>query len=579
MKILLTAINAKYIHSNLAVYSLRSYASVRGHDAELAEYTINQRTEDILEKIYRRKPDVLVFSCYIWNIDMVTEIAEEFHKICPEVPVWAGGPEVSFETEDFLKKYPAFSGVMMGEGERTFSRLCEYYEKVERTSGEAERLPETMDGVSFRGQGGEIIVRPLRKLLSMDEIPFCYENLEDFRHRIIYYESSRGCPFQCSYCLSSVDRTLRFRSLPLVFRELQFFLDHKVSQVKFVDRTFNCRRDHALAVWKYLKDHDNGETNFHFEVSADLLKEEELELLSGMRPGLVQLEIGVQSTNEETLREIRRTMDLTRVHDAVSRVKSGRNIHQHLDLIAGLPYEDYETFQNSFDDIYRWKPDQLQLGFLKVLKGSCIYDHAEKYGIICRSGAPYEVLATRWLSYEKMLEIHLVEKMLEQMYNSGQFRTALSVLERCYGSPFQMFLDIGHFYDRRGWLESSHSRIRQTEMFLEFAVSRDQKREDLYKEALLFDLYRIEKSKSRPAWAADLRKYHRQTSDFLRKKGLEKRYCHLEPFRHLGTDRDGTVIVKENDLAREGNCWILFDYERRDPLTNEAAFCFLKIRE
>ena len=576
LKILLTAINAKYIHSNLAVYSLRAYASACGHKVDLAEYTINQRSDDILEKIYRRKPEVLVFSCYIWNIDMVTELAEEFHKLCPEVPIWAGGPEVSFETEDFLKKYPAFSGVMMGEGERTFSRLCEFYETMAGNSGKAERLPETIDGISFREQDGRITVRPLRELLSMDEIPFCYENLEDFRHRIIYYESSRGCPFQCSYCLSSVDKTLRFRSLPLVFGELQFFLDHKVPQVKFVDRTFNCRRDHALAVWKYLKDHDNGETNFHFEVSADLLGEEELELLAQMRPGLVQLEIGVQSTNAKTIREIRRTMDLTRVHEAVGRVQRGRNIHQHLDLIAGLPYEDYETFQCSFDDIYRWKPEQLQLGFLKVLKGSYMYDHAAEYGIVYRSRAPYEVLATRWVSYDNMLEIHLVEKMLELMYNSGQFRTALSVLERDYESPFRMFLDIGHFYDRRGWLESSHSRIQWTEMFLEFAVSVDKKREDLYKEALIFDLYRIEKSKSRPVWATDLRKYHRQTTEFLRESGMDKKYCHLEPFRHLKTGREGAVVVEENDPDRELVCWILFDYEKRDPLTNEAALHYLE---
>lgn len=570
MNILLTAINAKYIHSNLAVYSLRAYGAAHGYNAELAEFTINQKTDDILEQIYRRKPDVLVFSCYIWNIDMVTALAEEFHKICPEVPIWGGGPEVSFETERFLTSHPVFTGVMMGEGERTFLRLCQAYETLQRECGKAEELLRDIEGISFRQADGIVAVQPLRELLPMDELPFCYEQIEDFRNRIIYYESSRGCPFQCSYCLSSVDKTLRFRSLDLVCRELQFFLDHRVAQVKFVDRTFNCRREHALAVWRYIREHDNGVTNFHFEVSADLFGEEELEVIAGMRPGLIQLEIGVQSVHERTIREIRRTMNTARVHDAVKRVQQGKNIHQHLDLIAGLPYEDYETFQHSFDEVYRWKPDQLQLGFLKVLKGSYMYERAEEYGIVFRSRAPYEVLSTRWIPYEKMLEIHLVEKMLERMYNSGQFRTALSVLEQRYDSPFQMFLDMGHFYRERGWLECSHSRIQWTEMFLEFAVSADEKREDWYKEALIFDLYRIEKSKSRPGWAPDLRKSHNQTAAYLRQQKMEKKYCHMEPFRFLEIGKDAVPAVRET-AGSEEILWILFDYEKRNPLTNEAA--------
>ena len=551
--ILLTAINAKYIHSNLAVYSLRAYAQRHGHGVQLAEYTVNHRVDFILEEIYRQHPGVLVFSCYIWNIEYVKELAEEFHKLCPHVPIWAGGPEVSFETERFLRENPAFTGVMMGEGEQTFLNLCEFY-------GGRGALGE-ISGISYREPGGAIRIRPLEKLLPMDELPFCFTELSDFAHRIIYYESSRGCPFSCSYCLSSVDKKLRLRSLPLVYEELQFFIDRKVPQVKFVDRTFNCDHTHALGIWNYIKAHDNGVTNFHFEVSADLLNEEELNLMSDMRPGLIQLEIGVQSTHPQTIREIHRTMRLPLVKEAVRRVHRGKNIHQHLDLIAGLPLEDYRTFQKSFDEIYELKPQQLQLGFLKVLKGSYMYEHAADYGIVCRTKPPYEVMGTKWLSFSELLKIRQVEEMLEVHYNSGQFLTALGVLESRFESPFEMFLELGTFYREKGFFSQSHSRVRRMEIFLEFAVSVDAEREMLYREALLFDLYAREKSKSRPVWAQDLSVYKRQTAGFLRNAGLEKAYCHLERFCFLQIDGS-----KDADGAQ----WVLFDYEHRDALTNEA---------
>lgn len=570
MNFLLVSINAKYIHSNLAVRCLSAYAKKQGIDVSIAEYTINQLRDDILEHIYRQKPDLVAFSCYLWNINFVREIAEEFHKICPNVPIWTGGPEVSYETEAFLRETPFITGVMIGEGERTFSELCKVYNEEEAPNrGQAFHK---VDGIAYRSPGGELIIQPPQSVLAMDEIPFCYGDMSIFEHRIIYYESSRGCPFHCSYCLSSVDKTLRFRSLSLVLPELQFFLDHKVPQVKFVDRTFNCKHEHALGIWKYIKEHDNGVTNFHFEVSADLLNEEELKLMSDMRPGLIQLEVGVQSTYEETIHEIHRTMRLSEVKKAVDTVKQGKNIHQHLDLIAGLPFEDYERFQKSFDDIYAWKPDQLQLGFLKVLKGSYMYEHAAEYEILYHTRAPYEVLSTKWISYEELLEIHLVEQMLEAHYNSGQFLKALQVLEQAYDSAFRMFLDMGHFYREKGYLDSNHSRVRRTEIFLEFALAVDKKRENQYKEALLFDLYKIEKSKSRPAWAKETKVDHRDETRYLRKKGLDKKYCHLESFSYLYLDREG---IHFND-SKETK-WLLFDYEKRDPLTNEAEVTEIQI--
>lgn len=592
MKILLTAINAKYIHSNLAVYSLQAYAAAHGHKIERAEYTINNQLEDILEKIYCQKPDILLFSCYIWNVEYVKELVSEFHKLRPEVPIWVGGPEVSFETERFLKENPAITGIMMGEGERTLTELCEYFEQCEqdaqslsqnrdearnetagagmeyeKKSGAFTELNEEMlkkiDGISYRRSDGTVAIQPLRSLIPMDELPFCYANLKDFEHRIIYYESSRGCPFNCSYCLSSVDKKLRFRSLPLVYKELQFFIDAKVPQVKFVDRTFNCQHEHAMGIWKYIKEHDNGITNFHFEISADLLREDELELISDMRPGLIQLEIGVQSTNGDTIREIHRTMRLEEVYRAVNRVKAGKNIHQHLDLIAGLPFEDYQRFQQSFNDIYALHLQQLQLGFLKVLKGSYMYEHAQEYGLVYRSRPPYEVMASKWVSYDEMLEIRLVEEMLELHYNSGQFLTYLAVLEWKYDSTFQMFLDMGHFYREHGYLDCSHSRVRRTEIVQEFAEIVDPERRDIYREALIFDLYKIEKSKSRPFWAKNVQQDKRQTGKYLREHGMEKKYCHFEYFEHI--NEKGEITEEKDPL------WLLFDYENRDSLTNEAA--------
>ena len=592
MKILLTAINAKYIHSNLAVYSLQAYAAAHGHKIERAEYTINNQLEDILEKIYCQKPDILLFSCYIWNVEYVKELVSEFHKLRPEVPIWVGGPEVSFETERFLKDNPAITGIMMGEGERTLTELCEYFEQCEqdaqslsqnrdearnetagagmeyeKKSGAFTELNEEMlkkiDGISYRRSDGTVAIQPLRNLLPMDELPFCYANLKDFEHRIIYYESSRGCPFNCSYCLSSVDKKLRFRSLPLVYKELQFFIDAKVPQVKFVDRTFNCQHEHAMGIWKYIKEHDNGITNFQFEISADLLREDELELISDMRPGLIQLEIGVQSTNGDTIREIHRTMRLEEVYRAVNRVKAGKNIHQHLDLIAGLPFEDYQRFQQSFNDIYALHPQQLQLGFLKVLKGSYMYEHAQEYGLVYRSRPPYEVMASKWVSYDEMLEIRLVEEMLELHYNSGQFLTYLAVLEWKYDSTFQMFLDMGHFYREHGYLDCSHSRVRRTEIVQEFAEIVDPERRDIYREALIFDLYKIEKAKSRPFWAKNVQQDKRQTGKYLREHGMEKKYCHFEYFEHI--NEKGEITEEKDPL------WLLFDYENRDSLTNEAA--------
>ena len=541
MKILLAACNAKYIHSNPAVYDLRAFASEYKEHILLGEYTINQTKDEILKEIYRSGAEVVCFSCYIWNISFVRELIFDLKKILPGTAFWVGGPEVSFDAENFLKEMPQVTGVMVGEGEETFLELARYYIEKKGTLA-------VIRGIAFR-ENGEIFHNGWRKVMDLSRVPFAYEQTEDFANRIIYYESSRGCPFSCSYCLSSIDKKLRFRNLELVKKELQFFLDKKVPQVKFVDRTFNCKHDHAMEIWKYILEHDNGVTNFHFEISADLLREEEMELMSRMRPGLIQLEIGVQSTNPDTIRAIHRNMDLKKLEASVARVKSFGNIHQHLDLIAGLPCEDYESFRRSFEQVYRMKPDQLQLGFLKVLKGSSMYHEAQKYEILYKEKEPYEVLSTAWLSYEDILKLKMVESMVEVYYNSGQFRKTLSWIETFYQEMFSFYESLGAYYEEKGYEEISHSRLRRYEILLEFLKEKTQLPVNTASQHMVYDLYRREKLKKRPVFAMDQKPYEASVRNY-RKANKTPKTAHIEVFG------DGSAV--------------LFDYEARDPLTNNA---------
>lgn len=541
MKILLAACNAKYIHSNLAVYDLKAYSSDYDEHVILREYTINQPKDEILKDIYSSGADVVCFSCYIWNISFVRELIRDLVKILPKTAFWAGGPEVSYDAEKFLTEMPEMTGVMVGEGEKTFHDLLEFYI-------DGKDSLEEISGIAYR-TGDKIIHNGWRELMDLSAIPFVYEHLEKFENRIIYYESSRGCPFSCSYCLSSIDKKLRFRDLELVKKELQFFLDHRVPQVKFVDRTFNCKHEHAMTIWKYILEHDNGVTNFHFEISADLLREEEMELMSQMRPGLIQLEIGVQSTNPETIRAIHRHMDLKKLEHCVNRVHSFRNIHQHLDLIAGLPYEDYDIFHQSFNDVYQMKPDQLQLGFLKVLKGSLMQKEAEVYGIVYKEKEPYEVLSTNWLTYGEVLKLKMVESMVEVYYNSGQFWHTLEYLVPLEKDAFTFYEKLGSFYEKKGYSEISHSRMRRYEILLEYLKEETDVPAEVAAQKMLYDLYLREKLKKRPAFASDQKQYETAVWNY-RKNNQVSKTAHIEVFEN------GTVI--------------LFDYEKRDPLSKNA---------
>lgn len=585
MKFLLAAVNAKYIHSNPGIYSLKAYAERTRGDlfpegaglpsvhVEIGEYTINNQMEQILEDIYRRKPDMVGFSCYIWNIVPCLELVRDLHKVLPDTDIWLGGPEVSFDAPELLGREPEILGIMKGEGEETFAALLNCYEKlgmsVRRSAGmsgcreqakKEEAFWESLSSLpaaAYRGKDGEIQDHPVRPVMDMSRIPFLYSRLEGFENRIIYYESSRGCPFSCSYCLSSVDKSVRFRDLELVKKELDYFLENRVPQVKFVDRTFNCRKSHAMEIWRHIKDHDNGVTNFHFEIAADLLDDEELELIGTMRPGLIQLEIGVQSTNPKTIREIHRVMDLERLRKVVARINAGHNVHQHLDLIAGLPWEDYSSFHQSFNEVYAMEPEQLQLGFLKVLKGSFLFEQAENYGLVYRDRPPYEVLSTRWLSYDDVLKLKGIEDMVEVYYNSGQFTRTLKHLETRWKDAFVFYEQLADYYERKGLTGLNHSRLARYEILHDFV--KEQADGDFLTEAedaLMCDLYLRENAKSRPSFALDQSPYK-------------------ERIRRLAPELRGLGTRVHAEVLRSGNI-LLFDYRKRDPLTHNAEMSCLE---
>ena len=572
MKILLAAINAKYIHSNLAVYSLRAYAMENlpqdeERKIEIAEYTINQQTDEIIQDIYKQRPDMLCLSCYIWNKSYVEEVAREIRKIIPNLIMMVGGPEVSYDGPDVLQRLPELDMVIKGEGEKTFTEVIEYYQYGEKKLGD-------ILGIVYRNDEGKICENEWRPVMDLSEVPFVYHDMKDFENKIIYYESSRGCPFSCSYCLSSIDKCLRFRNLDLVKKELQFFIDQKVPQVKFVDRTFNCKHSHAMAVWQYLIDHDNGITNFHFEISADLINDEELELMRQMRPGLIQLEIGVQSTNPQTIREIHRTMRFEEVARIVNQIRSYDNIHQHLDLIAGLPYEDYESFRQSFNDVYALEPEQLQLGFLKVLKGSSMQENKDNYGLVYKDQPPYEVLFTKWLPYDDTLRLKRVEEMVEVYYNTRQFCYALPYIIRNFESPFAFFEEIGEYYEEKKFNMISHSRAARYEILLAFASEKNPEEADQYRQLLTLDFYLRENAKNRPAFAGEEHTDKEFEREFYNKESEEPEYLtgyadrekrKLRKMTHLETfDYDVLGDMKEH------RCTLLFDYQNRSPLNHQA---------
>jgi len=534
MNAYLIAINAKYIHTNPAVYDLRAYAkkhlSSSTCDLQVLEYTINEPLEFILRDIFQHRPDFLAFSCYIWNIRFVKELIVDLHQVLPDTPIYLGGPEVSYDAPALCREFPFLSGIMVGEGEQTLTDLL-------------GNVPLPIPGLYTPDMNpADLVFRPC---ISMDDVPFFYEeygnepNLGPFEHKILYYETSRGCPFHCAYCLSSIEKEMRFRSLPLVEKELQFFLDRKVPQVKFIDRTFNAKKSHAMAIWTYLKEHDNGVTNFHFEIEPSLLNQEELDLLCSLRPGFFQLEIGVQSTYDKALAAVHRTNDLALLSDVVFTLKSAHNIHLHLDLIAGLPYETYERFQQSFDDLYQLEPDELQLGFLKVLKGTTILETFGKDAAALRykKEPPYEVLCTNWISFEELCALKTVEEMLEIHGNSHQFDKTLKTFLPKFSSPFRFFKELGDYYESHALFGIQSSRVKRYETLFSFLLEKVPDSEETLRETLVFD-YMV--------------------------RELPKKYYSFFPARNCIDFKNCILMLKNQKIT--------FDYTKKDPITANSLF-------
>ncbi len=585
--VLLIGINAKYIHSNPAIHGLKAYADhyypncPNGCRLTVAEYTINQQADTILADLYQKKPQIAAFSCYIWNWRMIQDLLGELPKLLPDTALWLGGPEVSFHAQNLIQDFPQLTGIMVGEGEDTFLELLHHY--WEHTPA----LNDIKGIVSRNGFTGT------RALTDINRLPFFYDLQKTdtsviFGNRILYYESQRGCPFQCAYCLSSIDKTVRLRNIDTVKSELKQFLDSRVPQVKFIDRTFNCNSAHALSIWRYLKENDNGVTNFHFEIAADLITDEQLEIMRDMRPGLIQLEIGVQSTNETTLRAINRRTDIDRLSKTVASIHGFQNIHQHLDLIAGLPYEDYESFAHSFNDVYAMEPNQLQLGFLKVLKGSPIEQQAAEYGIVYAPNPPYEVRYTRWLSFDDVLNLKGIEEMVELYYNSNQFAHTLPVLAREFASPFQMYEALSNYYRANGYFTNTPSRTYRYQVLLEFACSVAGDKRALFIELLLFDLYLRENLKSRPDFAPEntidkelLRRFFTQEAQNPQYLKNYQNYTSTQLLKMTHVERFSYPVWHENPVHQavrlKTPAYILFDYQNRNALTHDAAFYELSL--
>ncbi|MBE6008430.1 MAG: DUF4080 domain-containing protein [Lachnospiraceae bacterium] len=575
MNIVLTALNAKYIHSSLSLRCLKSAAKAKGYLVDTAEFTINNDPKQILKELFIKKPDVLCFSCYIWNISMILSIAQNIKKILPDTVIVLGGPEVSFDAEDTLKKYTFIDFVMRGEGEYTFVRFTEYLY--------GKRELKDVTGITYRNNE-DIISNPLSEPVDLNEIPFVYESLDELENRIIYYETQRGCPYSCQFCLSGDDKKLRFLDIERVKKELQFFLDNKVPQVKFVDRTFNCKKSHAMEIWKYCMENDNGITNFHMEISAEIMDEDMLELLKDAREALFQFEVGVQSTNMTTLEAVKRKCNFNNLKSIVDKVHSFGNIHQHLDLIAGLPYEDYNSFRNSFNDVYSLNPQQLQLGFLKLLKGSGLRADAEKYGIVYDEKAPYEVLFTKAIPYEDMLKLKAIEEFTETYYNSSKALNTIAYAVTVFGTPFDFYEKAGLYMEMHGYTKNQSSKAQTYTNLYEFFVSEglDSETLDILKELLLFDMLLNDNLRSFPYWINDedeeLKAIKR--GFFNNKELVEK---HLPAHSDLAPARLGRQFGMAKfsfDISRrhfsaaspieKQKTFIIFDYSSKNSITGLA---------
>lgn len=586
IKTIFTALNAKYIHSSLALRSIKKYCAKFGIDIDVAEFTINNSEDFIFSEIYKMKPDVIGFSCYIWNMEMILNIASVLRKILPEIKIIFGGPEVSYEF-DYILENKLADIIIVGEGEKTAFELISFLDSKNNAVSNLDEI----DGIAYLENDNVVVTKP-RKPIELDELPFVYDDfsMDELQNKIIYYEASRGCPYRCQYCLSSVEQGVRFLSRERVFSDLKFFIDKKVKQVKFVDRTFNCNKKFAIDIWNFLIDNDNGVTNFHFEVSADILDDEMFAVLKTARKQLFQLEIGVQSTNLDTLSAIQRKTDLYDLFAKVLKIKGFKNIHQHLDLIAGLPFENYSSFAKSFDDVYSVYPEQLQLGFLKLLRGSGLRRDAEKYGIVYNDKAPYEVLYTKEVSFDEMMMLKYIEKMVETYYNSGKCINTVKYIVKKFGSAFLFFETLAKYWVDHKYHEVSHNKMKLYTILYEFCSLHIVDNEiDILKDILKFDLFLNDNIKNFPYWLEqndfdgtknfarnffeeeyNVQKFVPHLKEFNSKQIT--RMCHIEKFNY------DVISSIENDFSQinQKENFILFDYYGKNDLLGNSLYYLLE---
>lgn len=538
MKILLTAINSKFVHSNLAVRYLKAFTKDMDYDCNIREFSINDREEKILEEIIKESPNVVAFSTYIWNIEMIKRLSNLIKLVDENIEILYGGPEVSYDSQNILRELNG-DYIIEGEGEKTYREFVEY--KLQ------ERNLEDIRGLYYK-KDNNIFFNGKRPLMNMNEVVFPYEEDENLDNKIVYYESSRGCPFNCSYCLSSTIHGVRFLDIERVKKELSYFIKKEVKLVKFVDRTFNCNHKFTMAIWEFLINQDT-KTQFHFEISADLLKDAELELLRKAPKDRFQFEVGVQTTNDEVLNRINRFVNFSDIKEKVDELLKLRNIKQHLDLIAGLPGEDYNSFKRSFNDVYSIKPEEIQLGFLKLLRGASIREEAVAYGMKFSPYPPYEILKTKDLSYEELLKLKKVEEMVDKYYNSQKFNNIINYLVKQFDNPFDFYYELGKYFDKKGYFNRNIGNSEYYKVFLDFNMEILKGDKDILNELLRFDYLNFNKKRGIPDFIGRSikREEEEEIKDMLRHKYSFKEY-YLESFDiDIQSFLNDSIIINKKD--------------------------------
>ncbi|MBS5954276.1 MAG: B12-binding domain-containing radical SAM protein [Paraclostridium bifermentans] len=512
MKILLTTLNSKFIHTNLAIrYLNQMVKDIEDIDVDIREYTINNELDFILKDIYANNYDVILFSTYIWNVNDIVKICNNLKKVNKNVKIALGGPEVTYDSEESMKKYDFVDYILYGEGELVFRDFVKYLK------GDIDI--KDVDGLVYRNNGEIVRNKPMKDIENLDIIPSPYVDLNkaDYENRIVYYETSRGCPFNCQYCLSSTLQGLRYFSIDRVKSDLKALIDSRVSQIKFIDRTFNANKKFAMEIMQFLMENDNDYTTYHFEVTAHLLTEDMLEFLKECKEGLFQFEIGVQTTNEKVLEAVGRRDDFSKLSYVVQKIASYRNVHQHLDLIAGLPYEDYNSFENSFNDVFNLGIEHLQLGFLKMIKGTGIRNNADEHEFRYKDYPPYEVLYNKYITYNEILKLKDIEEILERYFNSKNFVLSMRYIIHNYykESPFKFFEDFATYFDKNGYFNMSQGKNQLYKILLDFYTEQINKNIELFTEIIKYDYISLGKTSNVPGFMSKI-----EVEDF-------KNRCHL----------------------------------------------------